>query len=451
MCSVIVALVVLWVPACALADGDPASDVLVTEPLFLPWDAGISTGQQARLTALLQAAAHSGYHLRVALIASPSDLGSVTELWRKPPSYAEFLGEELSLVYRGTLLVVMPDGFGLYRSSGSTIAERASLASLRAPGSGTRLGAAAIAAIESVAGASGHRLAVARAIPTPATSASGTKSRFAGDASVDRVCPRLRTDRFDMDREPARTAATPARPTEPPHRVSGASSMVHIRSASRLRFAAAALSAIIVCGCGVGQVRLAQRSSAIDASVQRPNFAAALASSRRVGPGPHFRPRPWSRVVRFGLPVDGLRCRSRQALDDLAHVELFAANHVVVVPAGIGVTPPARLRAGRIVGERCSYPLRTLEPTGLLLMGAPRHYTVGELFDLWGEPLTASVMAGFRAGKRDHVAVFIDGAPWTGSPREAPLSPRSQVTIEVGPYVPPHSRYMFPMLSSFGA
>ena len=60
--------------------------------------------QQAQLVALLAAARRSGYQLRVALIASSTDLGSVTELWRQPQSYAQFLGQELSLVYRGPVL-----------------------------------------------------------------------------------------------------------------------------------------------------------------------------------------------------------------------------------------------------------------------------------------------------------------------------------------------------------
>ncbi len=102
----------------ALADGDPASDVLAQEPIFLPQDAGIPPRQQAQLAALTQAAARSGYPIRVALVASSADLGSVTELWRQPQSYAKFLGQELSLVYRGPLLVVMPNGVGFYSASG---------------------------------------------------------------------------------------------------------------------------------------------------------------------------------------------------------------------------------------------------------------------------------------------------------------------------------------------
>jgi hypothetical protein len=171
-----VALMAAWVPTTSLADGDPASDVLLQQPLFLPWDAGVSTAQQGQLTALLQAAAHSGYQLRVALIASPSDLGSVTELWRDPQGYAQFLGEELSLVYHGTLLVVMANGFGLYRSSGSTVAEHASLASVGTTGSGARLASDAIAAIQRLATASGHSLTSVRPLPTSNTSASGGKA-----------------------------------------------------------------------------------------------------------------------------------------------------------------------------------------------------------------------------------------------------------------------------------
>ena len=47
------------------------------------------------------------------MIASQSDLGSVTALWRQPELYARFLDQELSLAYRGPVLIVMPNGVGL--------------------------------------------------------------------------------------------------------------------------------------------------------------------------------------------------------------------------------------------------------------------------------------------------------------------------------------------------
>ncbi len=102
-------------PPAALADGDPASDVLASQPLFLPADGGIGQADAAQLGGMLASAQRSGVLVRVALIATPADLGSVGELWRKPQSYADFLGQELSQVYRGAVVVVMPNGSGVYR------------------------------------------------------------------------------------------------------------------------------------------------------------------------------------------------------------------------------------------------------------------------------------------------------------------------------------------------
>ena len=159
--------------ASALADGDPASDVLATQRLFLPQDANLSARRQAELAVLLQAAARSGYPIRVALITSAADLGSVTELWRQPQSYAQFLGQELSLVYRGPLLVVMPQGFGLYGVGESLGASRAALGTLGRGTGGGGIGVLAASAIERLAAASGHPLP-APVVTAPAASRSGT-------------------------------------------------------------------------------------------------------------------------------------------------------------------------------------------------------------------------------------------------------------------------------------
>lgn len=140
----------------ARADGDPASDVLLLQPLYLPQDAGVPGPQQAQLGSLLSAGRRSGYELRVALIAGPVDLGSVTDLWRQPQNYARFLGQELSLNYNRPLLVVMPNGYGLYRSGGTLAAEQSALSTLPPPGH--NLGSGALNAIVRLAAASGHNL-----------------------------------------------------------------------------------------------------------------------------------------------------------------------------------------------------------------------------------------------------------------------------------------------------
>jgi hypothetical protein len=146
-------------PTAAMADGDPASDVLATQPVFLPQDSNATAKQQAELGAIESAAQKSGYKIRVAIIATPSDLGSVGALWRQPQNYAQFLGQELSLVYRGTLLVVMPNGFGLYEGGHQIGRAQSALAALPAPGSADIVDST-LTAIQRLAAASGRTLQV---------------------------------------------------------------------------------------------------------------------------------------------------------------------------------------------------------------------------------------------------------------------------------------------------
>jgi hypothetical protein len=101
------------VPA-AQANGDPASDVLITEQVFLPFEAPISKSASDELTKTVAAANAKGFKIRVAVIAFTGDLGTAVSLWRHPQDYAKFLGSELAFVYRNRLLISMPSGVGFY-------------------------------------------------------------------------------------------------------------------------------------------------------------------------------------------------------------------------------------------------------------------------------------------------------------------------------------------------
>ena len=98
----------------ARADGDPASDVLLSIDVFIPYQADLAPGSAAVLTKTVREAKQRGYKIRVAVIPRRFDLGLVTPLWLKPQRYAQFLAQELSYVYKGRLLVVMPNGYGTY-------------------------------------------------------------------------------------------------------------------------------------------------------------------------------------------------------------------------------------------------------------------------------------------------------------------------------------------------
>jgi protein SCO1 len=97
----------------ARADTDPASTYLVSNQVFLSSQSTAMSSAQRQLVAAVAAANRSGFPIRVAVISSSYDLGSVPELWRRPRTYAQFLGAELSDAGRSQrLLVVMPNGFG---------------------------------------------------------------------------------------------------------------------------------------------------------------------------------------------------------------------------------------------------------------------------------------------------------------------------------------------------
>jgi hypothetical protein len=165
-------------PARALADGDPASDVLTETPVYFPADAGIPAVKQAELLKLVREAESHGYPLRVALIAHRSDLGSIGALWSKPNVYSGFLGTELSLVFHGTLLVVMPNGYGVdvIGEPGAAAKTQAAAVPLihlaPAGGSGEALADSAIAGVQRITSAAGIPLTLPHATVS-ATAASG--------------------------------------------------------------------------------------------------------------------------------------------------------------------------------------------------------------------------------------------------------------------------------------
>jgi hypothetical protein len=84
----------------AQANGDPASDVLITQQVFIPFEAPISSSAKDELIKTVAAANERGYKIRVAVIAFTGDLGTAVSLWRHPQSYSKFLGSELAFVYR---------------------------------------------------------------------------------------------------------------------------------------------------------------------------------------------------------------------------------------------------------------------------------------------------------------------------------------------------------------
>ncbi len=107
---------VLALPAPASANGDPASDVLLEEDVFFPFQPKPSPTAATAVKVLLKRTRAAGYPLHVAIIASTGDLGDVPEYFGKPQEYADFLYPEIDFKVKGPLLVVMPSGYGTHKA-----------------------------------------------------------------------------------------------------------------------------------------------------------------------------------------------------------------------------------------------------------------------------------------------------------------------------------------------
>jgi hypothetical protein len=160
----------------ALTDGDPASDYLLSQKTFVPFDAKVPSEQAQALNGIVTDAKRKGYTVRVAIISRPFDLGAVPSLWRKPKTYARFLGQELFFVYKGRLLVVMPNGYGVSRGGKPLASGQHVVDALPKPGSGgAALAAAATRAVRKLATQEG----VHAVVPASASgSSSSTNDRL---------------------------------------------------------------------------------------------------------------------------------------------------------------------------------------------------------------------------------------------------------------------------------
>ena len=150
----------LAAPPPAAADGDPASDVLLTRWVFVPYGAPVSSPLTQQLETVIARARKAGYPIKVAIIGMPYDLGAVSSLYGKPQEYAKFLSSELTFLYHGRLLIVMPQGFGYYDSADRRGPELRVLRGLKVEKGSDALIATATRAVAELARASGHPVVV---------------------------------------------------------------------------------------------------------------------------------------------------------------------------------------------------------------------------------------------------------------------------------------------------
>jgi hypothetical protein len=176
----------------ARADVDPASDVLLLQDYFLPYQPQVCSEYKNGLAAATKRSRTAGYPLKLALIASSYDLGGAPQFFGNPREYAKFLGHEVELAGHGVgrparvlpVIVVMPQGFGFYRVD-PRVARAVESVRIADGGDPSALARAALTALPKITAAAGHPTA---AVPIPAhcsnDSSSGAAALFLAPLAV---------------------------------------------------------------------------------------------------------------------------------------------------------------------------------------------------------------------------------------------------------------------------
>lgn len=143
-----------------------------------------------------------------------------------------------------------------------------------------------------------------------------------------------------------------------------------------------------------------------------------------------------------GQTVDGVGCGEMEysTLHVHTHLAIFFNGKQMQVPQYLGFAP--NLAGG------CLYWIHTHDASGIIHIEAPDisppqggPYTLGMLFDIWGEPLEPSNVAGLVGP----VTAYVNGTKYDGDLRAIPLRAHQQIVLEVGtPLVPPPN-YAFPI------
>jgi hypothetical protein len=206
---------------------------------------------------------------------------------------------------------------------------------------------------------------------------------------------------------------------------------------------AAAAGALLLAGCGSSSSSTS--SPPTSTSTAATSTASAQTSATKPGPetipleqGPELAP---ASTTSPGNKIDGvIECAPLEQLAYHIHIHLQVYDHGTPrsLPAAIGLLGPVYENTpyGRFYGaQKCYYWLHTHASDGIIHVESPtkRIYTLGIFFDEWRQSLSSTQVASV-SGK---VTAFVNGKPWTKSPRDIPLEPHFQIQLDVGkPIVP---------------
>jgi len=130
-----------------------------------------------------------------------------------------------------------------------------------------------------------------------------------------------------------------------------------------------------------------------------------------------------------GQPIAGLTCdATSEAYHVRSHLSLYLNGQSVALPSQIGIVEPTP-------GTECNYAVTTHDSSGIIDVEAPAAgtFTLGQLFAVWGEPLSYDDVAG-NSGLPVVVYVTDDNivTQYTGDLNAIELLSHREITIQIG-------------------
>jgi hypothetical protein len=140
--------------------------------------------------------------------------------------------------------------------------------------------------------------------------------------------------------------------------------------------------------------------------------------------------------------INGIPCQTNEqlAVHYHAHLSIIVGGNETTLPAGVGIDQTTQ----------CLYWLHVHATDGLIHIEAPktsaaRKFTLGDVFDIWGKPLSSTQIGAAKLTKDQKLVMYVDGKPYTGNPRSIVLASHTQVVVEITPpEVTPPPTFTFP-------
>ncbi len=143
-----------------------------------------------------------------------------------------------------------------------------------------------------------------------------------------------------------------------------------------------------------------------------------------------------------GQPVGGIACDGSVPVQHIhVHLTLIANGVQRAIPLGIGAKQ-AEVISNFVVDAHCFYWVHTHDASGILHIESPNsaQLNLGELFAIWGEPLSRANVGGFIGA----VTAYVDSTRYDGDLGSLGFVAHQQITLIVGTVPSQLPVYAFP-------